>query len=610
MCLSNLINADTIICPIQTDKIKIDESISYFIDTTEQLGIQGIRLQKNTFFQSKYKQIVKSRKRLKGTVWSKFYLKNTSNETLTYNIKVEDPYINRFHFYTFYNKDSFEIDKSGINYPFQIRETTYRNHISIIKIEPNSTIEIYLMADKYAKAIRFNVELWKPNKLLAELSQNNLITGVFYGILLLVLILTIIVYFQFKDIFLIGYILYIFGGLLYGLANSGLLFQYFLNDINPLILELIRPSCMFISYSGLILFVNLLFNRPIVFPKLNIVCYWFLWVYLGVFLIGNVFYLIVPKSEWIWFITLFSTSAALIGFVGIIISFLTVLFAFQQNRNAETASFVVVYFLLIFYSVFIMTNVYFIKTHSLPSIFVENVSLIFLLIETVFMSFAVTIRINKMIAKREERKIKIERQKLEVAQSVIQGAENERERIAKELHDSIGSYLSTIGIFTDQLNTEDHLKSKIRNLVNETHSEVRRISDDLLPMAFNRFGLIEAIRNLCADLNNHKIKVHFFTNIKLLELTNAEQLNIYRIIQELTNNTIKHANATKLDVQLLIDEKGLALMVEDNGKGFDLEKVKIRKTTAFHSIQSRCQTLNAHLHIESTDNGTIVIIEV
>ena len=219
----------------------------------------------------------------------------------------------------------------------------------------------------------------------------------FYGILLLVLILTIIVYFQFKDIFLIGYILYIFGGLLYGLANSGLLFQYFLNDVNPLILELIRPSCMFISYSGLILFVNLLFNRPIVFPKLNIVCYWFLWVYLGVFLIGNVFYLIVPKSEWIWFITLFSTSAALIGFVGIIISFLTVLFAFQQNRNAETASFVIVYFLLIFYSVFIMTNVYFIKTHSLPSIFVENVSLIFLLIETVFMSFAVTIRINKMI---------------------------------------------------------------------------------------------------------------------------------------------------------------------------------------------------------------------
>ncbi len=603
--------ADTIVCPIKTDKIKIDTIIDYYIDTTFNKTIDSIFKEKKTIFKPFYKKIVKSRKRLKGTIWGHFYFKNTSNQPLIYNIKIEDPYINRFHFYVFYKKKKLEIDKSGINYPFQIRKVAYRNHISIVKIPPNSTIEIYLMADKYAKAIRLNVELWKPNKLLTELSQNNLITGIFYGILLLVLILTLIVYFQFKNIFLIGYMLYLFGGLVYGLANSGLLFQHFLNGTNPLLLEIIRPWCLFISYSGLVLFVNKLFNRPITFPKLNIVCQWFHWVYNLVFVIGSIFYFIVPKSEWIWFITLFSTSAALIGLAGIIISFWIVLLAFRQNKNAETASLLIVYFLLIFYSTLIITNVYFLKIHNLPTIFVENVSLIFLLLETIFMSFAVTIRINRMIEKREQLKIEVERQKLKVAQSVIQGTENERERIAKELHDSIGSYLSTIGIFTDQLKKDDNLKTKIRNLVNETHSEVRRISDDLLPMTFKRFGLIESIKNLCTDLNNSKIKVHFFTNIKYLKHTNTDQLNIYRIIQEVTNNTIQHADATQLNIQLLEDEDGLVLTIEDNGKGFDFVSEKERKTTAFHSVEARSEALNAHLHIESAiGKGTIIIVEM
>jgi signal transduction histidine kinase len=604
-------SADTIVCPIETDKIKIDTVIDYYIDTTFSKTVEDISKDKAILFKPFYKKIVKSRKRLNGIVWSHFYLKNTSDQPLIYNIKIEDPYINRFHFYTFYKKDSAEIDKSGINYPFQIRKTNYRNHISIVKISPNSTVEIYLMADKYAKAIRLNIELWQPDKLLVELSQNNLITGIFYGVLLLVLILTIIIYFQFKDVFLIGYILYLFGGLLYGLANSGLLFQYFLNGVNPLLLELIRPWCLFISYNGLILFVNRLFNKPVVFSKLNIACRWFHWIYILVFIIGSVFYFIIPKSDWIWFSNVFSTAAALIGLAGIIISFWIVLLAFRQNRNAETGSFVIVYFLLFFYSTMIITNVYFIKVHSLPPIFVENVSLIFLLLETAFMSFAITIRMNKMIAKREELKLKVERQKLEVAQSVIQGTENERERIAKELHDSIGSYLSTIGIFTDQLEKEGDLKSKIRSLVDETHSEVRRISDDLLPMAFSRFGLLEAIKNLCADLNNDTINVQFFTNIKYLELTNATQLNIYRIIQELSNNTIKHAEARQLSIQLLKDEEGICLTVEDNGKGFDLEKVEQEKITAFHSIRARCESLGADLHIESSASaGTIAIIEL
>ncbi len=603
--------ADTIVCPIQMDKLKIDTCISYFIDSTQQQTIQDIRLQKNTLFHPKYKKIVKSRKRLTGTVWANFYLKNTTNQLLTYHIKIEDPYINRFHFYIFHENDSFQIDKSGINYPFQIRAVDYRNHISIIKIPPNATIEIYFMADKYAKAIRMNIELWKPNELLVELSQINLVTGIFYGVLLLLLVFTIILYFQFKDIFLIGYIIYLSAGLLYGLATSGLLFQYFLNGVNPLLLELIRPSCMFIGYSGLVFFVNQLFNRPIVFPKLNTACRWFYRVYFSFFLIGSLFYFLIPKSNWITFITFFSTSAALIGLFGIIISFSIVLLAFREKQNAETASFVIVYALLFAYSLFIMTNVYFIQVHNLAPILTENVSLVFLLLETVFMSFAVTVRANKMIAKREELKIQVERQKLEVAQSVIQGTENERERIAKELHDSIGSYLSTIGLFTDQLNTTDHLKSKIRGLINETHSEVRRISDDLLPMAFNRFGLIEAIRNLCTDLNNSQIEVRFITNIEELNLTNEQQLNIYRIIQELTNNTIKHADATQLNIQLLKDEEGLILTVEDNGKGFDMEVVQQEKTTAFHSIRARCETLKAYLHFETnTDTGTIIIIEI
>ena len=130
-------------------------------------------------------------------------------------------------------------------------------------------------------------------------------------------------------------------------------------------------------------------------------------------------------------------------------------------------------------------------------------------------------------------------------------------------------------------------------------------------MAFNRFGLIEAIRNLCDDLDTkHNTTVRFITNIETIKLTNFEQLNIFRIIQELTNNAIKHANATTITVQLLEDEEGRMITVEDNGYGFDLITVEQKKTTAFHSVRSRCQSLNGNLHIESAiGDGTMVVVE-
>ena len=85
---------------------------------------------------------------------------------------------------------------------------------------------------------------------------------------------------------------------------------------------------------------------------------------------------------------------------------------------------------------------------------------------------------------------------------------------------------------------------------------------------------------------------------------------MHRIIQELTNFIIKHARASQLHLQLLKDEEDLVLTVEGNGIGFNLEKAKASKTTAFHSLQSRCHSLNAHLHIEPSKNRAIVIVNI
>ena len=165
--------------------------------------------------------------------------------------------------------------------------------------------------------------------------------------------------------------------------------------------------------------------------------------------------------------------------------------------------------------------------------------------------------------------------------SLLEGQEQERKRLAREIHDGIGPLLSTVKmnlatIESDMDTFSEGLSDKFKrtyDMIDETAADLRAISHNLMPKVLSDFGLLEALETKCEYLNITKsTKVEFFHSGFTQRLDRLTELALYRICQELMNNTSKYANATKITLQLIKRDTSIQLMYEDNGIGFDVDK--------------------------------------
>ena len=209
----------------------------------------------------------------------------------------------------------------------------------------------------------------------------------------------------------------------------------------------------------------------------------------------------------------------------------------------------------------------------------------------------------------------------EVLSAIVEGQDKERIKIAREIHDGIGPLLSAIRLnlealqlkFNEQMDnrSQDDLK-QIINALDETHRDIRALSHNLMPPALIDFGLVPAINNLCAKIKSSgKTDIDFITNLKR-RLDPEHELTIYRIVQELTNNSLKHSGAGHLDVQLLDHGSQISLSVDDNGKGIDLKSKNIYSSgIGLSNVQARVNAFRGNCIIESSPGkGFIVQVEI
>lgn len=141
--------------------------------------------------------------------------------------------------------------------------------------------------------------------------------------------------------------------------------------------------------------------------------------------------------------------------------------------------------------------------------------------------------------------------------------------------------------------------------------ELRRVAHNMMPEMLTKFGLDEAVREYCNTVNATKLlSVKYQSHGMTTRLDKSSEIIIYRIIQELLNNIMKHAAATEAMVQLIKEDNRFSIVVEDNGKGFDTTLLKTIKGAGLTSIQSRVDYLKGQLDIHSEqDKGTLVNIE-
>jgi two-component system NarL family sensor kinase len=221
----------------------------------------------------------------------------------------------------------------------------------------------------------------------------------------------------------------------------------------------------------------------------------------------------------------------------------------------------------------------------------------------------------------EQQKIaSLEKEKqLTEAEALLKGQEEERVRLSKDLHDGVGSMLSGVkmsfsnmkeNLVMDQQNAGAFEKS-IRDL-DQTISELRKVAHNLMPETLIKFGLKDAVKDFCKSMqlmSNTPILCEQFGVERLLG--NIAEINIYRIIQELVNNAIKHGQASQVVVQLTWTPVRVLITVEDNGNGFAPGKQGKSPGIGLSNIQSRVNYLNGQMHLESKPaEGTTINIEL
>lgn len=202
----------------------------------------------------------------------------------------------------------------------------------------------------------------------------------------------------------------------------------------------------------------------------------------------------------------------------------------------------------------------------------------------------------------------------DVMQAMIDGEEAERKRIARDLHDGIGSQLSALKMQWQTISDFKNNPSAVQNfsgLLSKSIVEIRQIAFNLMPETLLKLGLELALKDLCDSLRNKNTEITFQANEISKAIKATDQVTIFRIVQELINNALKHAECSEIIVDCSQNQDLFLITVEDNGKGFNSNDPEASKGLGLRNISNRIELLKGKLEIHSEHNkGTVFNIEL
>lgn len=242
----------------------------------------------------------------------------------------------------------------------------------------------------------------------------------------------------------------------------------------------------------------------------------------------------------------------------------------------------------------------------------SGIMLLLALAFVLFFSFSQN-KLRKEQFKAQEARLQHQEQLLH---SNIKTQEEERERIAKDLHDEVGSKLNVIHLYLHQLlKKQPEAKESVSEMITvlkDTIQTSRRISHDLLPPTLDKFGLavaIEELSEVVEQANDMQLQLEL-EGERPQGIDKIVEINLFRVLQELISNTLKYAKASEVRIKLWQNEEKVILNYADNGLGFDPDKKEHQKGLGMKNIESRLQMIGADLDLKSSPGkGVQVQIE-
>lgn len=488
--------------------------------------------------------------------------------------------------------------KNGNQYRLADRAHYYPHTVFPLTLRPSSTDTFYMRMDEKGNFKTFAFALVHPQKLKKIESRVYFLFGIMIGILLLFAALNVYLFFSLKDKMHAWYSLYNVSLIFLLMKNEGLDQQFLGLDsetayrLSPIVG--IGAVTIFLLVHVVQLFLNNIpgksfIHRLTIFIKFNIlisaISHFIIFYLSPGYRVEEVVFEWANKS---------TIAGVLIILVNCVVSF---------SKGFKPALFILAGSL-----VFLLGSMERLLVISTPTyMFPPSLFQTGMVIEAGIISFALMYRYNLFKKEKESLALELEKRRSEAGKEVLLAQETERKRIAEDLHDELGSSLAALKLKLQKITLPNSELRDILYTVDKASDDTRNIAHNLMPPEFEKTSLKDLLSSYYSKLNTETIinfTFHSFGSNH--HFSKEEELVVYRIIMELTNNILKHSEATDAVIQLIYYEGYLELMAEDNGKG-----VKQRKGDGIglKNTRSRVNYLSGTLQIDS-HNGTTIIIQI
>lgn len=604
---SNRLEAQTILLPDTAEHLNIASSTAFYYDRAANDSLPA----ENQF--QAFQEPIYNFGKEDGNLWVRINLANQDSVARNLYLEFTNPNLNSLTLYKKIGERFVLVKILGSSYPFSNRTVKHQNLIFSIELQPLEIGSYYVKVHSDYSAINFNLLLWDKHereayylKETTTISYFFFITTAFLFILGITLVLT-------KERKQWAFFFYILFGACYIYSDLGLSYKYLWGEY---------PSVQNISsyiFTNLYLIFGVSFFREYFVTrrfvkKLDRV----LWIFVLCSLLLTfiaMFYQWIPHTIFSWIQKLNTIMFSIT--CGIILYILVILLTRQRNKT-ETIWFMIAFaphaYTILTTSIRQLGQYYFNLELDVISkvpfflwtIHVQNMMLWSMVWEVLIVFTLMMLRLKKMYEQHNAMLLELGKKQEEDTKLLMATVEQERKRIAQELHDSSGVQLSAIRMklthLQDQLDDPRAAEDihKLMQDVDRVNADIRTISHNLMPISLSKLGLKAAIQELVNHIKSSypNIKFNLFQQYDSKNLSANMEVHIYRIIQELLNNMVKHAQATEINIQLIDNESELIISLEDNGKGF-VYAPENTMGLGLKSILTRSQLIGGKFEVDS-----------
>jgi signal transduction histidine kinase len=548
-------------------------------------------------------------------VWVRFELRNDVGKE--WFLHIGAPFLAEIDLYRIYGREGFVHSQLSSARPFAERPILTTQMILPMNVAVGKT-EVYYMRVRSNSVLRVPLEVATMQYLFEESQSADIWNGMYFGLILALVLYNLFVFISLRERAYLYYVVYVFDIALNISYTKG----YFLQFVVPGF-----PQANHSNFTGSIACIFLLlFTRAFLNTGLRV--RHSRKIENGLFLLCVICIAMSLYGQMLsGFILVWVISLLVILYI-LIASAIVVLKGFKparffmlipgiQSEDALRCGFKPArIFLFGFFILSVGIIVYALKDQAIlpQNWFTENAYILGSALEAIILSYALAKKLHIYKREKEESQLEALTQATLFSHQLIESQENERKRVAAELHDSLGQSLGMVKNkvlmlrrdIEKPLAKEKHI-ADLEKMVGENIQEVRNISYNLRPLHLDLLGITQSVNSLLEDVMESGT-LNVVTDIQLFDnmLSKSNEINVFRIIQECFNNIVKHAEATEARIRIRQYERELTITIEDNGIG--MQECKVGKGGfGLLGIKERLNILHGKMEITSNQpHGTIL----